>query len=114
MIAVQGGATSNRGCFHPEDVPRIKAGIHHVYTVEQLGEKPLIMAGMSAGGRTLGELVTSNGGAGVPMKCAAIMVAELNDKPAKSWPASVPVTMYHMPKDEMTEKLIRKTTGQLT
>merc|ERR1719161_872976 len=71
------------------------------------------MTGMSAGGRTIGELVTSAGGAGVPHKCAAILVAELNDKPAWGWPAKLPITMYHMPKDGVTEKLVRKTTGIL-
>merc|ERR1719428_1190217 len=62
VIAVQGGATSNRGCFHPEDVPRIKKAINHVYTVEKLKDTPLIMTGMSAGGRTIGELATSSEG----------------------------------------------------
>jgi hypothetical protein len=113
VIAVQGGATSNRGCFHPEDVPRIKTAIKHVYTVEKLGETPLIMTGMSAGARTLGELATSSGGAGVPMKCAAVMVAELNTKAAWAWPKDVPITFYHMPKDGLTEKLIQKSISAL-
>jgi len=108
VMAVQGGATSNRGCFHEEDVPRIKAAIKHVYIVEKLGEMPLIMAGMSAGGRVIGDLVASNGGAGVPMKCAAIMVAEIQQKRVKGWPTGLPIGFWHMPKDAVTEELITK------
>lgn len=114
VIAVQGGASSNRGCFHPEDVPRIKAAIKHVYVVEKLEETPLIMTGMSAGGRVIGELATSGGGgAGVPMKCAAVQVAELNAKMGWAWPNDLPIAMYHMPKDGLTEALIKKNADAL-
>jgi len=113
VIAVQGGASSSRGCFHPEDVPRIKQAINHVYTVEKLGELPMIMTGMSAGGRTLGELAGSTGGAGVPMKCAASIVAELNDKTVFRFPKYVPIGFWYMPKDKPTEKLIKKNLADL-
>jgi len=111
MIAVQGGASSNRGCFHEEDVPRIKAAINHVYTIEKLGELPLILSGMSAGGRTLGELAGSN--PGIPLKCAAVMVAELNQKAVFRWPQQVPIGFWYMPKDAVTRGLIYKNIAGL-
>jgi hypothetical protein len=108
VIAVQGGASSGRGCFHVEDVPKIKQAINHVYTVEKLGELPMITTGMSAGGRTLGDLASATGGPGVPMKCAAVMVAEIKDKTIWRFPKTVPLGFWYMPKDKPTEKLIKK------
>lgn len=113
VMAVQGGVSSNRGCFHPEDITNIKIGIHHVYTVEKLGEMPMIMAGMSAGGRTIGELAGSPGGAGVPMKCAAIIAAELNKKAIWHFPKDLPIGFWHMKKDGATEKLIQENLKNL-
>lgn len=105
LIAPQGGASSDRGCFHDDDVPRVKDAIKLVYEKEKLGTMPLIMAGMSAGGRIVGEL--AGAGAGVPMKCGAVMVAELTAKAVRKFPAEVPLGFWHMPKDGSTYEMIQ-------
>lgn len=117
FAAVQGGTDNPRGCTNSLDIPKIKKSLKYLKAQENLIGKPIILMGMSAGARTVPELV-AKGTTGA--QCSVIVANEVRVKGdsqapvgiPEGYPKDVPAFFVHMPHDDARINNVNKNLRQ--